>query len=74
LDLAYATQQIEASRADSTESALLEIEEGAPLLRCTRTVYGPEDVVLEYATGVYRGDRYKYRLRLEGATVAGGIV
>ena len=74
LTLACATQQIEASRADSSESSLLEIEEGAPVLRCTRAAYDPEDVVLEYATGVYRGDRYKYRVRLEGTTVAGGIV
>jgi GntR family transcriptional regulator len=74
LTLACATQQIEASRADADEASLLEIKEGAPVLRCTRTAFSPEDVVLEYAAGVYRGDRYKYRVRLEGATVAGGVV
>jgi GntR family transcriptional regulator len=73
LILAYATQQIEASRADSRESSLLEIEEGAPVLRCTRTAHGLDRVVVEYATGVYRGDRYKYRVRLEGDTMAGGV-
>lgn len=74
LVLACATQQIEASRADLSESTMLEIEEGAPVLRSTRVAYDPNDVVLEYSTGVFRGDRYKYRVRLEGGTSVEGIV
>ena len=74
LTLAWALQQIEASRADWSEAVLLAIEEKAPVLRSTRTVYTPENVVVEYSSGIYRGDRYKYRVRLEGATYAGGVV
>jgi GntR family transcriptional regulator len=74
LTLACAVQQIEASQADWGEATLLRIAEGTPVLRSTRVVYSPENVVLENSAGIYRGDRYKYRVRLEGGTYAGGVV
>lgn len=74
LTLAGATQQIEASQADWAEASLLGIKEGEPVLRGMRLVYSPTNVVLEFSTGIYRGDRYKYRVHLEGNTYAGGVV
>ena len=74
LTLACAAQQIEASRADWSEASMLHIDEGTPVLRCARSVYSPENVVLEHSLGIYRGDRYKYRVRLEGDTQAGGMI
>jgi DNA-binding GntR family transcriptional regulator len=53
---------------------MLQIDEGTPVLRCARIVYSPENVVLEHSVGIYRGDRYKYRVRLEGGTYAGGMM
>ncbi|MBI1801681.1 MAG: GntR family transcriptional regulator [Chloroflexi bacterium] len=71
---AWAVQQVEASAADKRESALLGIRAGAPVLRSHRMVYSPQNVVLEDGRATYRGDRYKYRVRLSGDSQAVGIL
>jgi GntR family transcriptional regulator len=68
LTLGQAVQEVEASAATWHEAMLLKIDVGAPVLRSTRVVYSPEGVVLEASSAAYRGDRYKYEIRLRGGT------
>ncbi len=74
LTLARAEQQIEASTPDPGEAAMLGIDEDQPVLRGMRLTFSPEDIVLEASTAVYRGDRYKYQLLIQGNTQAGGLM
>ncbi len=64
--LAWAVQDIEASLPNWREAALLGIEQELPVLRATRTVFSPEGTILEASSALYRGDRYKYQVLLEG--------
>lgn len=59
-----AEQELEAALADDEDARLLGIPVGAPVLltrRFTTTVRG---LPLEYATSVYRGDKYTFHTRL----------
>jgi GntR family transcriptional regulator len=73
LELANAEQTVEASLADWRESSLLQVEEGSPVLRGTRVLYDPLGSVIESSSAVYRGDRYKYRVRMSGDIHAKGF-
>lgn len=70
--LANAEQTVEASIADWRESSLLNVDEGTPVLRGTRAVHDPLGNVVEYSFGVYRGDRYRYRVQISGDVKAEG--
>ncbi len=59
-----AEQTLTATLADATVAPLLKLEIGAPLLRIRRIVYDQNDRAVEFITGLYRPDRYKYRMDL----------
>ncbi len=65
LVLAYAEQTLEARAASREEAVLLEIAERAPVLAIQRVTYDDRDRAVEYASSVYRGDRYKFRAVLK---------
>jgi GntR family transcriptional regulator len=74
LVLDHAIQTIEASLVDWHEANLLKVDPNVPALRGRRTLLSPQGVVLEASTGIYRGDRYRYQLELEGDIKAGGVL
>jgi GntR family transcriptional regulator len=74
LALAWAMQEIEASFPNKHEAALLGIQLNEPVFRSRRIVYSQENMVLEYGEAVYRGDRYRYRVRLGDGAHVGGIL
>jgi len=65
IDLAEATQRIEATLADSYVAPLLEIRVGDPLLKVERTLFDSSHKVVECVSVLYRADRYFYAVRLE---------
>lgn len=60
-----ADQTIEAVAAGQREAKLLEVKVGTPLLLIKRVTADENGAVLEYATATYRGDRYRYIIRLQ---------
>jgi GntR family transcriptional regulator len=58
-----AVLSIEAVGADRFVASQLQIEVGAPVLRCTRVSYLPGGQPLERTIGWFLGDRYAYQLR-----------
>jgi GntR family transcriptional regulator len=62
--LLYAMQTIEARRASTEETKVLELNEGDPVLAITRITHSHLDKPIEYAVSAYRGDRYKFRAML----------
>ena len=65
IDLAEATQRIEADLADSYVAPLLEVPVGDPLLKIERTVFDSEHKAVEFVSVLYRADRYYYTAKLE---------
>ena len=59
-----AEQTLTAIAADAEVAALLEVELTAPLLKIQRVVYDQLDRPVEFITGLYRPDRYQYRMNL----------
>jgi GntR family transcriptional regulator len=59
-----AEQTLTATLADAPVATLLEVELGSPLLAIRRTVFDQQNRPVEYITGLYRPDRYQYRLNL----------
>lgn len=74
IKLDRAMQSIEASLVNWHEARLLMVDPGAPAIRGKRTVFDPEEIVVEVSTAVYRGDRYRYQLELKGDSKGGGFV
>lgn len=74
VNLSIADQTVEASIADWREASLLGIDEGAPVIRGSRDVRDTDERLIEASDAVYRGDRYKYRVRISGGTQAEGSV
>jgi GntR family transcriptional regulator len=60
LTISTATQQLVASVARESESELLEIQEGMPVLLIIRTSHLQDGTPLEYVHSVFRGDRYTF--------------
>ncbi len=60
-----AEQTMEASLAAPKETELLQITSPAPVLRIERLSYNEENMLVEYVTSVYRGDRYKFHTTLQ---------
>ncbi len=58
--LTRAEQTLEAAFAGPRETALLGLVPPAPILIMKRTTYTEQGVLIEYASSVYRGDRYKF--------------
>jgi len=70
LDAAYdvppleAEQELEADLAGDEEARLLEIAVGTPVLRTRRVTATRRNQPIEYATSVYRGDKYRFYTRM----------
>lgn len=59
-----AVQRLEAREADEELAALLQIEEGAPILYKERTVYSDDGTPVEFTYCYNRGDRYSLTVTL----------
>jgi len=64
LVLDQADQEVEAHSAFGEQATLLGIAEGAPVLRTRRVTYDARHQPVEYATSVYRGDKYTFYTHL----------
>ena len=64
IEVSRAEQTITATLADAEVARRLGVELGAPLLRLGRIVYDQQNRAVEYITGLYRPDRYQYRMNL----------
>ena len=60
-----ADQTVSASLADPQVAPMLEVEIGWPLLRISRVVFDHAGTPVEYIVGLYRPDRYQYRMKLD---------
>jgi GntR family transcriptional regulator len=59
-----ADETLEVTLASAEEAHLLEIPEGSPLLLSERTLWTQNRKAVEFVKILYRGDRYKYTVRL----------
>jgi GntR family transcriptional regulator len=62
--VASADQTLSARLADATVAPLLEVDLGAPLLAVTRIVLDTRRRPVQLLRGLYRPDRYEYRMHL----------
>lgn len=60
-----ADQTIAATLADTRVAPMLGTAVGAPLLRITRVVHAVDGRPVEYIVGLYRPDRYQFRMSLD---------
>lgn len=65
LSLSYCDQTIEAAAPSPRECAIFGFAEPKPCLLIKRSSYVRRELMLEYVEGLFRGDAYTYRLRLE---------
>jgi len=65
VEIAGAEQAISATEADADVARALEVEVSAPLLRIARTVMGRDGVPVEHIVGLYRPDRYQFRMQMK---------
>jgi GntR family transcriptional regulator len=59
-----AEQELEADLAGDEEARLLEVAVGTPVLRTRRVTATRRNQPIEYATSVYRGDKYRFYTRM----------
>ncbi|WP_339145609.1 MULTISPECIES: GntR family transcriptional regulator [unclassified Sutcliffiella] len=64
LRIAHADQLIESIKASVEDEKLLKIEKGHPMLYIQRNTYLQDGTPLELVKSVYRGDRYKFHIKL----------
>jgi len=64
VEVANASQTITSTLAEAVAAEALEIKQGSPLLRITRTIYDQNERVVEYIVGLYRPDRFQYNMSL----------
>ena len=67
--LTHAEQTLEAAFAGPREIALLELVPPAPVLIMRRTTFTEQGVLIEYASSIYRGDRFKFHSVLAPRTI-----
>lgn len=65
VELAHATQTIEATVLMGDEARLLEVPPGTPAFRLERYTFDRQNQPVEVVRSLYRGDRYKLHARLE---------
>lgn len=65
LHLSHCDQSVEATMASPDESAVFGFEAPTPCLLIKRRSYVPGGAMIEYVEGLFRGDCYVYRLRLD---------
>lgn len=61
---AEADETLEVTLATKQEADLLQVAEGSPLLLNERTLWSQDRKAIEFVRILYRGDRYKYLVRL----------
>jgi GntR family transcriptional regulator len=66
----HAEQTIEARLANEDVAKALEIGFGDPVLFVERLMFGEDDRPLEVVRSYYRGDAYRYHMRLERSRTA----
>jgi GntR family transcriptional regulator len=64
VSLQEAEQEVEAGLAGDEDAALLGVDPGSPVLRIRRLTLDDRKQPVEFATSVYRGDRYTFYARL----------
>lgn len=64
-EVVYVDRVIEAKKANSYVRSLLNMNSDAVVLQVITTAYTKEDRAVEYSIATYRGDRNKFRMRLE---------
>lgn len=64
INLAAADETLEVTIASPREAMLLEVPEGSPLLLSERVLWTNERRAIEFVKILYRGDRYRYTVRL----------
>jgi len=64
VEVTRADQILTATAADAEVATLLGVDLTTPLLRIQRIVYDQLDRPVEFITGLYRPDRYQYRMNL----------
>jgi len=57
--VAEAVQRVTVSDLTEDEAELLETEPGRPAFRIERTTRDADGTVIEFASSIYRGDRYE---------------
>ncbi len=67
--ISRAEQTITATLAGSQIAPVLDVELGSPLLCINRIVFDQNDRAVEYITGLYRPDRYNFRMNLSRVQV-----
>jgi GntR family transcriptional regulator len=63
--LAFCDQTIEATTPNDLESEIFGFETPVPCLLIKRRSYTRREIMVEYVEGLFRGDAYTYRLRLD---------
>lgn len=60
--IAVAHEEFSASIAGMDDANLLNISEGAPILKLYRTTYNDKNEIIEYTRSVARADQFKYKI------------
>ena len=63
--LAFCDQTIEATLPNVLESEIFSFENPVPCLLIKRRSYNRREVMVEYVEGLFRGDAYTYKIRLD---------
>ncbi|WP_246329418.1 GntR family transcriptional regulator [Chthonobacter rhizosphaerae] len=64
LSLSFAEQTVKATMPDDEAAGWLQFDDMLPCLLLTRRSYTADEVMLEYAVGLFRGDLYTYKVRM----------
>ncbi len=64
IPLLEADEELHADLASEDEAELLQVVPGSPVLRTSRVMVTRRNQPVEYATSVYRGDKYRFYTRL----------
>jgi GntR family transcriptional regulator len=64
IPLLEADEELQAELATEDEPELLQVAPGTPVLRTRRVMFTRRNHPVEYATSVYRGDKYRFYTRL----------
>ncbi len=65
MGLAFCDQTVEATTPSALESGIFGFTEPVPCLLIKRRSYVRRDLMIEYVEGLFRGDIYTYRIRLD---------
>lgn len=64
INIARAADQLEATLAEGAVAKYLEVVQGFPTFKRTRTAYDEHDNAVEYSVCYYPGDKYRYSVNL----------